>query len=551
MNPQQIANLLVQNGILNQQIASDLVADALLHSKRVDTIIFERNLLTREEFYRSLSEALGMDYYDILHFEPTSKVLQLIPSRLAQFHGILPLFVHDQTTFVALRDPCNSTAFEDLCFALGNHFEQVLADVDRVGFLIQSYYSAKKRETNFEKRPPSEKSIAATSLSKQTSFVDIPSFADTQSAPIAQFVNLILEKAVQSQASDIHFEPFASELKIRYRIDGTLYEMVSPPPHLASALISYIKVLAHLDIAERRIPQDGRIQYTLSGRPIDLRVSTLPTVFGESTVLRVLDRNMVQLELETLGIPDEIFHSLTETIQKPNGIFIVTGPTGSGKTTTLYSCLRKINTMDVKLLTVEDPIEYEIDGIVQVPINENIGLNFSKVLRAFLRQDPDCIMVGEIRDQETAQIAIQASLTGHLVLSTLHTNDTVSTITRLENFGIEPFLISASLEAVLAQRLIRKICPHCRTPYQPALQGQKFYHGKGCETCNHTGYLGRQGIYEFLTITNPIRELINNRCSETVIREKTRELGLVTLREEGLRTVIAGHSTLEEIMKYT
>lgn len=549
MNPQQIANLLVQNGILDQKIASDLIAEASLHSKRIDILIFERSLLTREQFYHSLSESLGMDYYDILNFEPTPAVLQLIPDRLAQFHGILPLFVHDQTTFVALRDPFNFMAFEDLCFALGNHFEQVLADVDRVDFLIQSHYNARKQASDCEK---TLEKCTITSISEQTSFVDVSAPQDIQSAPIAQFVNLILEKAVRSHASDIHFEPFESELKIRYRVDGTLYEMVPPPPHLASALISYIKVLAHLDIAERRIPQDGRIQYTLGGRPIDLRVSTLPTIFGESTVLRVLERTTAQLELEMLGMPDEIFRSVTETIHKPNGIFIVTGPTGSGKTTTLYSCLRKINTADAKLLTVEDPVEYEIEGVVQVPINENIGLGFSKVLRAFLRQDPDCIMVGEIRDQETAQIAIQASLTGHLVLSTLHTNDAVSTITRLGNFGIEPFLISASLEGVLAQRLIRKICPHCRTPYQTAdaMEEGKFYYGKGCETCNHTGYLGRQGIFEFLTITNSIRELINSRCSEIVMRKKAGELGLITLRAEGLRTVAAGHSTLEEIMKY-
>ena len=536
---------------MNPQIASDLIAEASLHSKRIDILIFERSLLTREQFYHSLSESLGMDYYDISNFEPTPEVLQLIPDRLAQFHGILPLFVYDETIFVALRDPSNFMAFEDLCFVLGNHFEQVLADVDRVDFLIQSHYNAQKQASDGEKTSPLER-FSITNVYEQTSFVDVSAPQDIHSAPIAQFVNLILEKAVRSHASDIHLEPFESELKIRYRVDGTLYEMVPPPPHLASALISYIKVLAHLDIAERRIPQDGRIQYTLGGRPIDLRVSTLPTIFGESTVLRVLERTTVQLELEMLGMPDEILRSVTETIHKPNGIFIVTGPTGSGKTTTLYSCLRKINTVDAKLLTVEDPVEYEIEGVVQVPINENIGLSFSKVLRAFLRQDPDCIMVGEIRDSETAQIAIQASLTGHLVLSTLHTNDTVSTITRLGNFGIEPFLISASLEGVLAQRLIRKICPHCRTPYQAddAMGEEKLYYGKGCETCNHTGYLGRQGIFEFLTITNSTRELINRRCSEMVIRKKVGELGLVTLRAEGLRAVTAGHSTLEEIMKY-
>ncbi|PWU07863.1 MAG: pilus assembly protein PilB [Verrucomicrobia bacterium] len=543
MNPRWIANLLVHNGTLSQQVASDLFKEASLHSKRMDTIIFERKLLTHEKFYQSLSEALGKVYYDISNFEPAPETLQLIPARFAQLYGTLPLFVQDQILFIALSDPSNSLALENLRFALDVHFEQVLADVDRVDSLIRIHYGCEKPEPYFAKEGPPKNS--ASDLSPYFSF------PDSESAPIAQFVHLILEKAIQSRASDIHLEPFEAELKIRYRVDGTLYAMVSPPPHLAPALISYVKVLANLDISEHRIPQDGRIQHILNGRSIDLRVSTLPTVFGESTVLRILDRAALDLDLEMLGMPQEIFRSVMETVQKPNGIFIVTGPTGSGKTTTLYSCLRKINTIGAKLLTVEDPVEYEIDGIVQVPIQENIGLTFSKTLRAFLRQDPDCIMIGEIRDQDTARTAVQAALTGHLVLSTLHTNDTVSTITRLLNFGIEPFLISATLEGVLAQRLVRKICPHCRTSRKSPLEEQSFYYGKGCQVCNHTGYLGRKGIFEFLTLTSPIRELINDRCAETMIRKKSKELGLTTLKEEGLRAVCAGHSTVEEITKYT
>ncbi|MEI6337764.1 MAG: GspE/PulE family protein, partial [Verrucomicrobiota bacterium] len=343
-----------------------------------------------------------------------------------------------------------------------------------------------------------------------------------------------------------------------------LYEMDPPPRHLALPVISRVKVMSNLNIAERRLPQDGRIQRVVNGKQIDLRVSVLPTAWGESVVLRVLDRSSVNLELESLGMPEYIYNYILEVIQKPNGIFIVTGPTGSGKTTTLYSCLRKINTIDAKLLTAEDPVEYEIDGIIQVPINENIGLNFSRVLRAFLRQDPDRILVGETRDTETAQIAIQASLTGHLVFTTLHTNDSTGAVTRLTDMGVEPFLISASLECVLAQRLIRKICSACKTPYEPSekilqslgltphdIGDKNFFYGKGCEVCNQTGYKGRKGIYELLKISDPLREMINSRTSGVVMRQKAIELGMVTLREDGLRSIYDGLTTIEEVVKYT
>ena len=378
------------------------------------------------------------------------------------------------------------------------------------------------------------------------------------------FVDLILDKAVSARASDIHFEPFETEFKIRYRVDGALYEMDPPPRHLALPVISRVKVIANLNIAERRLPQDGRILRVVNGNPIDLRVSTLPTAFGESVVLRVLDRSSANLDLENLGMPDYIYDYILEVIEKPNGIFIVTGPTGSGKTTTLYSCLRKINTIDSKLLTAEDPVEYEIDGIIQVPVNEGIGLTFGRLLRAFLRQDPDRILVGETRDTETAQIAIQASLTGHLVFTTLHTNDSTGAVTRLIDMGVEPFLISASLECVLAQRLIRKICSECRAPYEPTenvlrslgltpydIGDKNFYYGKGCETCNETGYKGRKGIYELLKISDPLRDMINSRAPSVVIRQKAVELGMTTLREDGLRSIYDGITTIEEVVKYT
>ncbi len=388
--------------------------------------------------------------------------------------------------------------------------------------------------------------------------------AEAGSAPIIRFVDLILYQAIKDRASDIHFEPFEHEFKIRYRVDGALYEMSPPPRHLALPVISRVKVMANLNIAERRLPQDGRIVREIANRGVDLRVSTLPTQFGESVVLRVLDRSSVNLDLEALGMPPYIYDYIVRTIEKPNGIFIVTGPTGSGKTTTLYACLRKINTIDSKLLTAEDPVEYDIEGLVQVPINENIGLTFARVLRAFLRQDPDRIMVGETRDLETAQIAIQASLTGHLVFSTLHTNDAAGAITRLVDMGVEPFLISSSLEGVLAQRLIRRICTNCRRPYEPGealltqlglnthdLRDKKFYYGKGCDQCNHTGYRGRKGIYELLEISDTVRELINQRAPSIVIKQKAVELGMTTLREDGMRSIYDGETTIEEVLKYT
>jgi type IV pilus assembly protein PilB len=383
-------------------------------------------------------------------------------------------------------------------------------------------------------------------------------------APIVRFVNLVISQAVADRASDIHFEPFETEFRIRYRVDGALYEMSPPPKSLALPVISRLKVMSNLNISERRVPQDGRINYNLGTKVVDLRVSTLPTQFGESVVLRVLDRTSVNLEVESLGFPKFIYDYVTEVIQRPNGIVVVTGPTGCGKTTTLYSCLRRVNTMDSKLLTAEDPVEYDIEGIMQVAINEGVGLTFSKALRSFLRQDPDIIMVGEMRDLETAQISIQASLTGHLVLSTLHTNDSPGAVTRLIDMGVEPFLISSTLMAVLGQRLVRTVCKNCRTPFEPTeaqlallnlsphdLGDKVFYYGRGCSTCNDTGYKGRKGIFELLIINDTIRALINERAPTVVVRQKAIELGMVTLREDGLRSIFDGDTTIEEVVKYT
>jgi type IV pilus assembly protein PilB len=384
------------------------------------------------------------------------------------------------------------------------------------------------------------------------------------SAPVIRFVNLVLYQAVQDRASDIHFEPFENLFNIRYRVDGALYEMAPPPKRLALPVISRLKVMAGLNIAERRLPQDGRIQITIAGRHVDFRVSSLPTQFGESVVLRVLDRSVVSLDLDNIGLPEDVYRKFLEDIEKPNGIVVVTGPTGSGKTTTLYSALRRINTVESKLLTAEDPVEYEIDGIVQVPINEAIGNSFERVLRAFLRQDPDVLMIGEVRDLTTAHIAIHASLTGHLVFSTLHTNDAAGAVTRLIDMDVEPYLISSTLEAVVGQRLLRKICDNCKTAYKPddkILQrlgvarqdvgNQSFYYGSGCTHCNGSGFRGRKGVFEYLSVSDPVRELINQRQPTLVIRTRAIELGMRTLRQDGIRNILDGYTTVEEVLRYT
>jgi type IV pilus assembly protein PilB len=374
----------------------------------------------------------------------------------------------------------------------------------------------------------------------------------------------VLLMGIKDRASDIHFEPFEEEYKLRYRCDGVMYELVPPPRHLAPAISSRIKVMANLDIAERRLPQDGRIELNVGGNPVDLRVSVLPTMFGESVVIRVLDRTVVQLDLDRLGMDPDTLSKFRELIRKPNGIILVTGPTGSGKSTTLYSALNELNDVTEKIITTEDPIEYDLDGIVQVPINPDIGVTFANVLRAILRHDPDKIMVGEIRDVETAQIAVQAALTGHLVLSTLHTNDAPSTVTRLRDMGVEPYLITATLEGVLAQRLVRRICPDCRTEYEPSkellmelnltpeqVQGKKFYYGRGCERCNNTGFKGRTGIFELLVMNDTIRDLVANNASTDAIRQAARKAGMKTLREAGLQALFSGITTIEEVVRET
>ena len=561
MNEKQVAELFVEQRILQPSQAEDVLNEANLNGKSIVEAMVDGGFVDETGFYHTIAEALGVEYVDLGEQEIPPAILKLIPSGLARLHRALPIGLSGNTLRVALADPLDPRAAEDLRFALGKDVDVVVAPTDQIDNRIKEYYGA---DTTSMEEVLKQLGEAGDMLQIRGDETAAAVEAEANATPIIRFVDLILYQAIQDRASDIHFEPFENEFKIRYRVDGALYEMSPPPRHLALPVISRVKVMANMNIAERRLPQDGRIQKNIAGRHVDLRVSTLPTQFGESVVLRVLDRSTVNLDLEMLGMPDYVHGYILEIINRPNGIFIATGPTGSGKTTTLYSCLRKINTIDSKLLTAEEPVEYDLEGIVQVPVNEGIGLTFARVLRAFLRQDPDRIMIGETRDLETAQIAIQASLTGHLVFTTLHTNDAPGAITRLIDMGVEPFLISATLEAVLGQRLIRSICSNCRAAYKPNesllaqlelakrdIGDRKFFYGKGCDTCNNTGYKGRKGIYELMKITDPLRELINERAPTVVLKQKAVELGMVTLRQDGLRSIFAGDTTIEEVLKYT
>src|SRR5467141_2123969 len=561
MNNKQVAEFFVEQHVLQPSQVEDVLNEADLNGKTIAQAMVDSGFVDDHGFYQTIAEGLGTDFINLTEREIAPEILSLIPSGLARLHGALPIEISGNLLHVALVDPLDHRAAEDLRFALGKDIYVVVSPPEQIEQLIKQHYGT---DTASMEEGLKQLGEAGELLQLHKGDGAAAVEAEANATPIIRFVDLILYQAIQDRASDIHFEPFENEFKIRYRVDGALYEMSPPPRHLALPVISRVKVMANMNIAERRLPQDGRIQKNIAGRHVDLRVSTLPTQFGESVVLRVLDRSTVNLDLEILGMPDYIHKYLLEMIERPNGIFIATGPTGYGKTTTLYSCLRKINTIDSKLLTAEEPVEYDLEGIIQVPVQENIGLTFARVLRAFLRQDPDRIMVGETRDLETAQIAIQASLTGHLVFTTLHTNDAPGAITRLIDMGVEPFLISSTLLSVLAQRLVRTICKKCRTPFEPTenqltllnisphdLGDKVFYYGRGCAACNDTGYRGRKGIFELLVISEPIRALINESAPTVVLRQKAVELGMVTLREDGMRGIFDGDTTIEEVLKYT
>lgn len=531
--------------------------------KPFSELLIDFEIISEDILLQLIATSLGTDVIDLSKLDITKDVISLIDSNTARMYGVVPLAYDGTTLEIASRNPLNYQIADELRFILDKEIHIIVAKESHIDAAIEKYYPSEMESvhdmlTHLDLQLTGEEE----GILEGGSLEEIENMAND--APIIRFVDVILYQAIKDQASDIHFEPFEKEFKIRYRVDGSLYEMSPPPKHLAVPVISRVKIMSGLNIAERRRPQDGRIQIKIGGRPIDLRVSSLPTAFGESVVLRVLDRSVVNLDLDTLGMADDILKQIRNIIHLPNGIFVVTGPTGSGKTTTLYSALKEINNIEDKLLTAEDPVEYDIEGIIQLPVNYSIGMTFGRALRAFLRQDPDRIMIGEIRDLDTAQMAIQASLTGHFVFSTLHTNDTAGAITRLIDMGIEPFLIISSLAGVLGQRLIRRICNNCKTSFDPTDEDlqklglerseagdRKFYYGKGCAMCNETGYRGRKAIIELLLLNNPIRDLISQKAPTVIIREKARELGMRTMREDGIRTILEGETTIEEVVRYT
>jgi len=562
--------LVKDQGLIDDLQYEEVAAEFKRSGKPVFQILQDFGIMALDDILTAMANHLSTEVVTINERDMTPQLVQAVPGKTARTYQCIPVAQSGATLQIALAEPLDPGRIDELGYILkGKDLQIVVVDPAIIQKVLEKFYT----EAGGDDESMSEilKELGDDQeIAKEAEVMEETSDAKVlenlaNGAPIVRFVNLVVFQAVQDRASDIHFEPFETEFRIRYRVDGALYEMSPPPKHLALPVISRIKVMSGLNISERRVPQDGRINFHLGGnRSVDLRVSTLPTQFGESVVLRVLDRSSVNLEVESLGLPKFIHDYVTDAILRPNGIFVVTGPTGCGKTTTLYSCLRRVNTIDSKLLTAEDPVEYDIEGIMQVAIHESVGLTFSKALRSFLRQDPDIIMVGEMRDLETAQISIQASLTGHLVLSTLHTNDAPGAVTRLIDMGVEPFLISSTLMAVLGQRLVRRVCRECRTPFEPTESqlttlnlsphdlGEKvFYYGRGCSACNDTGYKGRKGIFELMVISEAIRTLINERAPTVVLRQKAVELGMVTLREDGLRSIFDGDTTIEEVVKYT
>ena len=552
-----IRDIALEAGLVTPAQAEEIWESHATTGKSFCDSLVDAGLADRPTILQAIADHLQVQFYSAVPADPGEALTKLLKAPQAHKYVVLPVAEEAGKLTLLAKDPLNSSVINELSFILQKDIELAVADPAQVEAAVTRIYgeatSASMEDLLGEFGEVDTAAVTDEDVTKQAS-----------QAPIIRFVDLVLQEGVKAKASDIHFEPFEHEFRIRLRIDGSLYEMAPPPKNLASAVIARVKVLSSLNIAERRVPQDGRIKTTISGRQIDLRVSTLPTQFGESVVLRILDKTVVNLSLDALSMHDDIKEGIRAMVSRPNGIFIVTGPTGSGKTTTLYSALREVNTEDVKILTAEDPVEYEVEGIMQVPINHQVGLTFAAALRSFLRQDPDTIMVGEIRDLETAQIAVQASLTGHVVLSTLHTNDAPGAVTRLIDMGLEPFLISASLEGVLAQRLLRRVCKTCRTAYEPdkdvinmldvdalEIANKKFYYGKGCADCNRSGYKGRQGLFELMTINDQLRSLITQKSPTLVLKQKAIESGMRPLREDGLRCIFDGHTSIEEVLKYT
>lgn len=560
-----IGELLVEMGKITPEQLSEALDIKRRRGGATGAVLIDLGYCVQADVSLALARQIGMREVDLDKLDVAPEIIDLVDSMTARTYGVIPIEFDGGTLTVAMSDPTNFHTVDELHMLLDYNISGAVADPAAVSRAIDKYYAqADTVESLVEELGDAETGyhFGADAPDAAIDLDDIRQM--TESQPVKKLLNLVLLQAIRDKASDIHFEPFEDEFKMRYRIDGILYEMVPPPHHIAVAVASRLKVMANLDIAERRLPQDGRIELNVGGNPVDLRVSVLPTMFGESVVLRVLDRSQVELDIHKVGLRDEDMADFERLIHYPNGIIIVTGPTGCGKTTTLYSALTEINTIETKIITTEDPVEYDIDGLIQVQINSDIGLTFARCLRSILRQDPDIILVGEIRDLETAEIAIQASLTGHLVFTTLHTNDAPTAITRLLDLGVEPYMITSTLEAVVAQRLVRKICIHCRMEFNPSedmlmqlslmpedVRGRTFFFGKGCDRCNNTGYRGRTAIFEIMRLDDRVEQLILKRASTNVLRAEAKKQGMRTLRDSGLMDIYDGVTTIEEVVRET
>src|SRR4249919_2578156 len=564
MAHRRIGQVLVDMGFITDEQQELLVDEQHEHpGQLLGKVAIDMGLITEEQLAQALGEQLSLQVTSVSEITIKKDVVAMVTAPMAQMYRIIPIDFDGDTLTVAMCDPQNLSVQDELRTFLGFNIRVVVTTESSMNAAQERYYgesvdSVESIVTALEDDADLAAAAAGISADGPINLDDVTALAD--SAPVRKLLNMVLLMAIREHASDLHFEPFEDEFKIRIKADGVLYEMVPPPRHLAFAITTRIKVMADLDIAERRLPQDGRIELTVGGHPVDLRVSVLPTMFGESVVMRVLDRSVTSLDLSTTGMNEATLKTFRDAIEKPNGIVLVTGPTGSGKTTTLYSALNELNSIEDKLITTEDPVEYDMDGIIQVPIDADIGNTFAHILRSILRQDPDKILVGEIRDLETAQIAIQASLTGHMVFSTLHTNDAPGSITRLRDMGVEPFLITATVEGILAQRLVRRICPVCKTEFEPSrdqlmelnlkpedVRGRKFYFGEGCDKCNNLGFKGRTGIYEFLIMNDDLRDLVSKGASTDQLRNYSRSKGVKGLRERGLDALYAGLTNVEEV----
>ncbi|MFT3879090.1 MAG: ATPase, T2SS/T4P/T4SS family [Gemmatales bacterium] len=522
----KLGQILVDLGLLEEDQLWELLNEARESAQLIGQAALSKGLVTEDQLYQALAEQFGLKLINLSESKFQPEAIEKVPETMATVYKVVPIALKDNSLTVAIGDPNQLPALDDLRNFIGVKEVTALLSTPKGLADAQIRCYAGKQESIIDIIKELETSPELSRLTRESS-IDLEALTELQdAAPVRKLLNMVMLLGIKDRASDIHFEPFEDEYKMRYRCDGVLYEMVPPPRHLATAISSRIKVMSNLDIAERRLPQDGRIELNVGGNQVDMRVSVLPTMFGESVVIRILDRTVVQLDLDKIGMEEDMLAAFRQLIKKPNGIILITGPTGAGKTTTLYSALNELNDITEKIITTEDPVEYDIDGIVQIPINAEIDVTFANALRAILRHDPDKILVGEIRDLETAQIAVQASLTGHIVFSTLHTNDAASTVTRMRDMGLEPYLITATVEGIMAQRLVRKICIDCRSEYEPSGEqlmelglkpneavGMKFFYGRGCDRCNNTGYRGRSGIYEFMPVNDEIRDLIMANAS--------------------------------------